>query len=237
MAADHLAALERRELLSEQRLVAGLAVGHAQLDITSLAEQAREAVRARRLREEIELVHVAVGAGPLGARADGQQQPIAQTQPLLLSVKTDGPLVGELLERRQYGALVDVLLARQQPVRLHSRTVELTVLPLHARGRGGLEARRRVRVDRVQVPVREPAVRVSHRGHARVRLVRLEIQLPRRHTLFLWLKKSIPPAATIFRLVLALAIAWYVAVRPPVNRTALSSFWARATVCNGFEPL
>ena len=57
------------------------------------------------------------------------------------------------------------------------------------------------------------------------------------HTLFLWLKKSIPPAATIFRLVLALAIAWYVAVSPPVNRIALSSFSARATVCNGFEPL
>src|SRR6185437_2340836 len=140
VAADHLAALERRELLAEQWLVAGLAVGDAQLEVGPLAEQVREAVRARGLREEVELVHVAVGARALGARTDGQQQPIAQTQPLLLPVKTDSALVGLLLERLQHRALIDVLLPGEQPLRGDSRAAELTILPLHAEGCRGFEA-------------------------------------------------------------------------------------------------
>src|SRR5439155_3022409 len=92
MAADHLAALERRELLAEEWLVAGLAVVGPQLEVTSLSKEVRDAVRCPRLGEEVELVHVAVGARALGARGDGQQQPLPQPKPFLLGVQPDGSL-------------------------------------------------------------------------------------------------------------------------------------------------
>ena len=55
------------------------------------------------------------------------------------------------------------------------------------------------------------------------------------NTSFFWLKKSMPPAPTSFRLWLAVATAWYVAVTPPVKRDAVSSFLPSAMFCSGFD--
>jgi len=56
------------------------------------------------------------------------------------------------------------------------------------------------------------------------------------NTSFDWPKRSMPPAAMSLRLWCAVCAAWNVSVPPPVNRVTTSSFFPKATVCNGLEP-
>src|SRR5206468_8144685 len=58
-----------RELLTEQRLIARLAVRATQLELAALTEQAWETERRPGLREDIKLARVPEHAAPLGAEA------------------------------------------------------------------------------------------------------------------------------------------------------------------------
>ena len=97
---DHEAALQRRELLAEERLIPCLAVGETQFHLRASAQEFREPVGARRGGEKVEFFHVTVGAGAFGAHAARHQQPLTYTEPLFVAVQRDGALVRVLLERR-----------------------------------------------------------------------------------------------------------------------------------------
>src|SRR5205823_5618872 len=119
------------------------------------------------------------------------------TEPLLVTVQGDGALMRVLLERRHDRALIYVLLTGQQAARDDPRARQLTIFPLHADGgrRFPRAARRRVRVDRVAVPVRKPAVVVAQCRRPGVRLARLEKELRRREDLVLLAEEVDPTAA------------------------------------------
>ena len=178
VAADRAAAVGR-ELLAEERLVAGLAEGPAELDLVHVAEGLDEAVRDRRLGVEEVLPGVAVVAGPVGADAGREQEPPIHQQQLLLAVEPEVPHRLIVLKRRGAGGLVGVLLPAGQVTGEDLGGVEQPVLVLHAGREGGLERSRGgdvgpVAVEgEVEVPVGGLA---QHRG-ARLAVVGLVLQL------------------------------------------------------------
>src|SRR3989449_6717335 len=99
--------------------------------------------------------------------------------------RSDRALVRRLLEGVEHRTLVHVLLAREQAARDDAGTGQLAVFPLDAHRRRGLPgtALGRVGVDRVGVPVREPAVGVPERRGPGAAPARLEDQLGRREDL------------------------------------------------------
>ena len=168
--------------MPEQRLVPCLAVGPAELDLAPLTEQARKPVRGGRLGEHVVLVDVSVGARALGTEAETNVQALREGEDLFLAVERKRPLLRLQFElAAEHRSLVDVRLPGEQSLGYHPPTIKLAVLNLHSRRRGGAEraAPRCIRVDRVQIPVPLPAVRVRQRRGARGGRGRLEKELRR----------------------------------------------------------
>src|SRR5690606_7715032 len=175
--AAQLRCRERRELLTEERLVAGLAVRGAQLHFAAGAEEVEEAIRRGRLRADEVLVRVTVHAAALRAQTGLEEQPLVEQPHGLLQVERDRALLRELLVHGGVRAAVHVPLARQQVLRADEERAQTAILILHTGRRRRGERVRRPRVDAVQVPVPEHAAAAALDGLAGQRLGALEEQL------------------------------------------------------------
>src|SRR5690606_14182309 len=80
---------EGRELLPEERLVPGLAVGDAELDLAPFTQEIYEPIRHGRVRVDEIPVRAPVHAAPLGAEAGLEEEPRVEETELLGEVERD----------------------------------------------------------------------------------------------------------------------------------------------------
>src|SRR6184192_1102294 len=143
------------------RAVPRLAHCGPQLYLVDVGDGREEAVRGRGLREEEELVLIAVGAAAVGPGSNRHVQALVQGKQLFLAVQRLVTDLRLLLEGRDR-SLIDEGDAREDAARLHAERVCSLVRRLQPEGRGRLSRARAGSEGphRVHGPVRKPAVRV-----------------------------------------------------------------------------
>src|SRR5438105_9336400 len=166
------------ELLAVLRLIASLAVGDAKLDLIEESRlQLRQTIRARKLREVIELGDVAIVAAAIGAHPRSEQEPLPHQglalheDPEILDVQL---VVLEVAyrPRDRLGESAEEVLSDGP------RLIEVADLVLRADLRGQRQpVLRRVDVYAVEVEIVLKILTIGRHGGTRPTVVRLKLQL------------------------------------------------------------
>ena len=177
-AAGRTGAIEH-EPRAEQRRVAGLAPGSAQLHLVDAASGLDEAVRRRGLRIEVIVVRVAVHARAVGAEPGSEQQALLQGEQLFLRVQSQ--VLHRLLGLRGADArrLAHALEPECERAADDVRFVEITLLVLEARRRGRLKGVRggAVRVHDAAHEIQPQVGRLAEHHRAGLAVLRLELEI------------------------------------------------------------
>ena len=181
---------EGRELLSEERLVASLAVRYAELQLVDESSASGEPERHGSLRIEEHLVIFGVSARLITPDAGDQQQPLVEGQEFLLKVESEILRPGAELVDREFCTSADVLLASHLFLRLHARTRQLAGFIGDTRRRREVRptTRRRVGVNDVDVHVEVQVVRIGQQRRPREPIVILKLQIRREEKVILLLE-------------------------------------------------
>src|SRR5207244_4923146 len=143
------------EALSVERLVAGLPVGGAKLEVLDVREGCEEPVGDGSFRVEVQVVRVAVGARAFAAQPGREPQLAIQQQQLFLEISSAVVHALELLPDGDVGGGAETALAGHQVASHHPHQIQVPALVLEAPGGGGekIGARRRPVVHQVYAQV------------------------------------------------------------------------------------